>query len=132
MHIPKYEDGGQSAQQTENHAEEHQPRAFKVQGKRPPNHQGQIDEKDQRVSGFRRHVEQDCALEVLDSGRQFTFFRSLLNYDQYRIAGKPKASSYLDYQVVNSNIEVERDHLRVGDHFIRALTMKEAISETRP
>ena len=86
----------------------------------------------QRVSAFRRHVEQDCALEVLDSDRQFTFFRSLLNYDQYRIAGKPKASSYLDYQVVNSNIEVERDHLRVGDHFVRALTMKEAISETRP
>jgi type IV secretion system protein TrbE len=34
--------------------------------------------------------------------------------------------------VVNSNIEAERDHLRVGDHFVRILTMKEAIAETRP
>jgi len=34
--------------------------------------------------------------------------------------------------VVNSDIEAERDHLRVGDHFVRILTMKEAIAETRP
>ena len=34
--------------------------------------------------------------------------------------------------MVNSNIEAERDHLRVGDHVVRVLTMKEAISETRP
>jgi hypothetical protein len=33
---------------------------------------------------------------------------------------------------VNSNIEAERDHLRVGDHIVRVLTMKEAIAETRP
>ena len=33
---------------------------------------------------------------------------------------------------MNSNIEAERDHLRVGDHFVRVLTMKEAITETRP
>ena len=38
----------------------------------------------------------------------------------------------LDYQVVNSDIEAERDHLRVGDHIVRVLTMKEAITETRP
>ena len=29
-------------------------------------------------------------------------------------------------------METERDHLRVGDHYVRVLTMKEAISETRP
>ena len=34
--------------------------------------------------------------------------------------------------MVNSNIEAERDHLRVGDQFVRILTMKEAIVETRP
>ena len=34
--------------------------------------------------------------------------------------------------MVNSNIEAERDHLRVGDHSVRVLTMKEVIGETRP
>jgi type IV secretion system protein TrbE len=56
----------------------------------------------------------------------------LLNFDDWRIAGKPQSTQFLDYQVVNSNIEAERDHLRVGDHFVRMLTMKEAITETRP
>ena len=36
------------------------------------------------------------------------------------------------HQVVNSTLEGERDHLRVGDDFVRILTMKEAIGETRP
>ena len=34
--------------------------------------------------------------------------------------------------MVNSDIEAERDHLRVGDHIVRVLTMKEAVTETRP
>ena len=34
--------------------------------------------------------------------------------------------------MVNSDIEAERDHLRVGDRVVRVLTMKEAITETRP
>ena len=41
-------------------------------------------------------------------------------------------SQYLDYQIVNSDIGAERDHLRIGDHYVRLLTMREAISETRP
>ena len=63
---------------------------------------------------------------------QFRFFRRLLNYDDWRIAGRPQSTQFLDYQVVNSDIEAERDHLRVGDHIVRVLTMKEAITETRP
>ena len=34
--------------------------------------------------------------------------------------------------MVNSDIEAERDHLRVGSHLVRVLTMKESISETKP
>ena len=71
-------------------------------------------------------------IEILNQRGQFRFFRRLLNYDDWRIAGNPKSTQFLDYQVVNSDIEAERDHLRVGDHFVRVLTMKEAIAETRP
>ena len=56
----------------------------------------------------------------------------MLNYDDWRVAGRPQSTQFLDYQVVNSNIEAERDHLRVGDHIVRVLTMKEAITETKP
>ena len=87
---------------------------------------------EQRVQAFVRQLADFMRMEVLDQQGQFTFFCRLLNYDNWRIAGKPQSTQFLDYQVVNSNIEAERDHLRVGDHVVRVLTMKEAITETRP
>jgi len=87
---------------------------------------------EQHVQGFTRQLADFMQIEVLSQQGQFTFFRRLLNYDDWRVAGKPQSTQYLDYQVTNSNIEAERDHLRVGDHVVRVLTMKEAITETRP
>ena len=87
---------------------------------------------DQHVQAFARQLADFMRIEVLDQQGQFTFFRRLLNYDDWRVAGRPQSTQFLDYQVVNSNVEAERDHLRVGDHIVRVLTMKEAITETRP
>src|SRR5450432_2477529 len=87
---------------------------------------------DQCVQAFVRQLADFMQIEVLDRQGQFTFFRRLLNYDDWRVAGRPQSTQFLDYQVVNSDIEAERDHLRVGDHIVRVLTMKEAIHETRP
>jgi type IV secretion system protein TrbE len=85
-----------------------------------------------QVQAFVRQLADFMQIEVLNQQGQFRFFRRLLNYDDWRVAGRPKRTQFLDYQVVNSNLEAERDHLRVGDHFVRVLTMKEAIAETRP
>jgi type IV secretory pathway VirB4 component len=87
---------------------------------------------EQRVQAFTRQLGDFVGIEVLNQRGQFAFLRRLVNYDDWRIAGKPQSTQFLDYQVVNSTIEAERDHLRVGDHFVRVLTMKEAITETRP
>jgi len=87
---------------------------------------------EQRVRAFVSQLSDFVRIDILNNQGQFRFFRQLLNYDDWRIAGRPKHTQFLDYQVVNSDIEAERDHLRVGDHFVRVLTMKEAISETRP
>ncbi len=87
---------------------------------------------EQRVEAFMRQLSDLVPLEILNHRGQFRFFRQLLNLDDWRIAGSPKTSQFLDFQVSNSDIEAERDHLRVGDHFVRVLTMKEAIAETRP
>ena len=94
--------------------------------------EGDLARLDQRVQAFTRQLADFVQIAVLDQQGQFRFLRRLLNYDDWRIAGKPQNTQFLDYQVVNSDIEAERDHLRVGDHFVRVLTMKEAISETRP
>jgi type IV secretion/conjugal transfer VirB4 family ATPase len=87
---------------------------------------------DQRVQAFTRQLADFVKITLLDQQGQFTFLRRLLNFDSWRMAGRPQSTQFLDYQVVNSNIEAERDHLRVGDHEVRILTMKEAITETRP
>ena len=85
---------------------------------------------DQHVQAFARQLADFMQIEVLNQQGQFTFFRRLLNYDDWRVAGRPQSTQFLDYQAVNSDIEAERDHLRVGDHIVRVLTMKEAITET--
>jgi type IV secretion/conjugal transfer VirB4 family ATPase len=87
---------------------------------------------EQCVQNFTRQLADLMPIEVQGQQAQFRFLRRLLNFDEWRIAGKPQSTQYLDFQVVNSNIEAERDHLRVGDHFVRILTMKESIAETRP
>ena len=87
---------------------------------------------EQRVRAFIHQLSDFMRIDILNQNGQFRFFRRLLNYDDWRIAGAPKSTQFLDYQTVNSDIEAERDYLRVGDHFVRVLTMKEAIGETRP
>jgi type IV secretion system protein VirB4 len=87
---------------------------------------------EQSVEAFVRQLSDFVQIDVLSQKGQFRFLRRLLNFDSWRINGIPKNTQFLDYQVVNSDIEAERDHLRVGDHFVRILAMKEAISETRP
>lgn len=86
----------------------------------------------QRVQAFVRQLADFVRIDVLDDKHQFRFFRRIVNYDDWRIAGQPKDSQFLDYQVVNSLLEPERDHLRVGDDYVRVLTMKECVGETRP
>ena len=97
---------------------------------------GQIDADVQklhhRVEAFRRHLADFMRVEALGQQGQLTVFRRLLNFDEDRIAGRVQATQFLDYQVVNSDIVAERDHLRVGDHYVRLLTLKEAPGETRP
>jgi len=87
---------------------------------------------EQRVHSFIRQLADFLPMEALQRDECFTFFRRLVNYAPWRIEGRPITGQFLDYQVVNSDIEAERDHLRVGNHFVRVLTMKEAIGETKP
>ncbi|MGB6131596.1 MAG: DUF87 domain-containing protein [Acidobacteriaceae bacterium] len=87
---------------------------------------------EQSVQAFVHQLSDFVRIEVLDSKGQFRFFRRLVNYDGWRIAGEPKHSQFLCDQIVNSLLAPERDHLRMGEDYVRILTVKEAIGETRP
>jgi type IV secretion system protein VirB4 len=87
---------------------------------------------EQRVAAFIHQFSDFMQIELQNQCGQLRFFRRLLNFDDWRVAGTPRRTQFLDFQAVNSDIEAERDHLRVGNHFVQVLTMKEAIGETRP
>ena len=87
---------------------------------------------EQRVHSFVRQLSDFVEIEILAQEECFHFLRRLLNYDDWRVAGRPQHAQFLDHQVANSDIEADRSHLRIGDHFVRVLTMKEMILETRP
>jgi len=87
---------------------------------------------EQRAHSFVRQLSDLVQIDILGQKDSFHFFRRLLNYDPWRIEGLPTGSHFLDYQVANSDVEAERNHLRVGNHYVRVLTIKEAISETKP
>jgi type IV secretion system protein TrbE len=61
-------------------------------------------------------------IQILNRQGQFSCFRRMVNYDDWHVAGWPQSTQFLDCQLVNSDIEAERDHLRVGDHIVRVLT----------
>jgi len=94
--------------------------------------EGDLVKLEQRVHSFVRQLSDFVLIDILPHKECFRFLRRLLNYDAWRIEGRPDSTQFLDYQVANSDVEAERDHLRVGDHYVRVLTIKEAISETKP
>jgi type IV secretory pathway VirB4 component len=67
-----------------------------------------------RVQAFIGQLADFVQVQLLGQQDQFTFFRRVLNFDPWRIAGRHQSTQFLDYQVVNSDIEAERDHLRVA------------------
>ena len=54
---------------------------------------------EQCVQNFTRHLADLMPIEVQGQQAQFSFFRRLLNFDDWRIAGKPQSTQYLDFQV---------------------------------
>src|SRR6204780_63634 len=53
---------------------------------------------DQRVHAFARQLSDFMQIEVLNRQGQFTFFRRLLNYDDWRVAGRPQSTQFPDSQ----------------------------------
>ena len=79
---------------------------------------------DQRVQNFTRQLADLMPIEVEGQQGQFRFFRRLLNFNDGRIAGKPQSTQDLDFQVVNSNIEAERDHLHSRPSALKSNRLK--------
>ena len=91
-----------------------------------------------RAIGTLHHKAQALEVQVSDIGLTrlakadaFRFFRQLVNYDPAAIdAACLTHDTHLDYFVPDSAIDCHRDHLMVGDRFVKVLSMKEPPSQT--
>jgi type IV secretory pathway VirB4 component len=73
----------------------------------------------------------DIGLTRLAKADAFRFFRQLVNYDPPAIdAARLTHDTHLDYFVSDSAIDCHRDHLLVGDRFVKVLSMKEPPNQT--
>ena len=73
----------------------------------------------------------DLGLTRLDEAGAFQFLRRLANYDpEVVLAAPPTPRTHVDYFTVDSPVECERDHLRVGRRTVQVLSMREAPSKT--
>lgn len=71
--------------------------------------------------------------EIEGKDQAYDFLRSILNYDpEIASSTRLKYDRYIDYYATDSPIEAHRDFLRVGDHFVRVLTLKDPPATTCP
>jgi type IV secretion/conjugal transfer VirB4 family ATPase len=85
----------------------------------------------QKVASFVTQLNDVLTLTVLDKQGAFRFFRRLLNYSPYKVDGtRLKYDTFVDCQAVASSLECHRDHLRLDDYYVQALTLKEPPAQT--
>ena len=84
-----------------------------------------------KVNSFAVQLRDFVKIEVLDKKRAFTFLRRLLNYAPYKADAASLAfDQFVDFQLTGSSLECHRDHLRLDNFYVQALTLKEPPAQT--
>jgi hypothetical protein len=86
---------------------------------------------EERIANFLVQLGDDVGARMLGGREAFDVLRMLLNYDPGRAAAGILAyDANLDYAVCDSPLECHRDHLRLGEHVLKVLVMKEPPAQT--
>jgi type IV secretion system protein VirB4 len=87
----------------------------------------------QKVDNFRTHVSDFASARILGKDEAFRVLKRTLNFDPLKIDNaKLKHDTFLDYYLSESHLECHRGHLRVDDHYVKVLTLKEPSAHTFP
>lgn len=87
----------------------------------------------QKAESFRLHVSDFVSARILGKDEAFTVLKRTLNFDPLKLAfATRKHDTFLDYYLAESHLECHRAHLRVGDDFVKVLTLKEPSAHTFP
>ncbi len=88
---------------------------------------------DQHVKALIRQMSDLMKAELLGSDEIFRLDRRLVNFSRAKFEDvRLHSPEDLDWQLCGSELEAHRGYLRLDEHFVRVLTLKELPSETRP
>jgi type IV secretion system protein VirB4 len=86
-----------------------------------------------KVDTFVAQLQDTIRPRVVSKGEAFGFFRQLLNYDPAKAdAVRLSRNTFLDYDAGDSALECHRGYLRLDEHYVRVLTLKEPPAQTFP
>lgn len=84
-----------------------------------------------RVNAFVIQLRDSVPAEILDTDHAYRFLRRLLNYSPHKAETVGlNYDQFLDFQACDSLLECHRDHLRLDNYFVQALTLKEPPAHT--
>ena len=87
----------------------------------------------QKVESFRRQVSDFVSVQLLGKQEAFSVLKRTLNFDSLKVdSAKLKHDTFLDYYLCESHLECHRNYLRMDDHFVKVLTLKEPSAHTFP
>jgi type IV secretion system protein VirB4 len=87
----------------------------------------------QKVESFRMHVSDFVEARILGKEEAFVVLKQTLNFDPLKLqAAKLKHDTFLDYYLCESHLECHRGYLRVGQEYVKVLTLKEPSAHTFP
>jgi type IV secretion/conjugal transfer VirB4 family ATPase len=87
----------------------------------------------QKVEGFRTQVSDFVSTRILPKDEAFVVLKRTLNFDPIKLDNaRLKHDTFLDYYLAESHLECHRGHLRLDDHYVKVLTLKEPSAHTFP
>src|SRR5260370_21158265 len=85
------------------------------------------------MESFRTHISDFVGSRILGKEEAFTVLKRTLNFDPQKLsAAKLKHDTFLDYYLAESHLECHRGYLRVGEDYVKVLTLKEPSAHTFP
>ena len=87
----------------------------------------------QKVESFRTQVSDFVTTRILPKEEAFVVLKRTLNFDPLKLdCARLEHDTFLDYYLAESHLECHRAHLRVDDHYVKVLTLKEPSAHTFP
>ena len=83
----------------------------------------------QKVKNFILQVSDFVQVELLGKKESFRVLKRTLNFAPHKLQlARLKHDTFLDYYLSESHLECHRSHLRLDDHYVKVLTLKEPSS----